>query len=197
MTENKAATFEVSLKRLEEIVQALEGDAVSLDRSVALFQEGRELARRCEALLRTAQATIDSAVAGTVAATPARAPKRSTTTSRSNTAKPERESSAESGRRSIRRRARDCFMPQRAAGNPSASRISLAPVQAIVAGPHLRFRTDLLSATSLRASEQRRCAQAQSLIGGASALQGSGSPVSRNVWLTASGWMRQSPPEPA
>jgi exodeoxyribonuclease VII small subunit len=68
MAENKAASFEASLKRLEEIVQALEGDAVSLDRSVELFQEGRELARRCEALLRTAQETIDSAVAGTAAA---------------------------------------------------------------------------------------------------------------------------------
>ena len=68
MAENKAATFEASLKRLEEIVQTLEGDAVSLDRSVELFQEGRELARRCEVLLRTAQQTIDSAVAGTAAA---------------------------------------------------------------------------------------------------------------------------------
>lgn len=68
MAENKAATFEASLKRLEEIVAALEGDAVSLDRSVELFQEGRALARRCEAMLRTAQETIDSAVAGAAAA---------------------------------------------------------------------------------------------------------------------------------
>jgi exodeoxyribonuclease VII small subunit len=65
MTDNKAATFEASLKRLEEIVHQLEGDAVSLDASVALFQEGRELARRCEGLLKTAQETIDAAVAGT------------------------------------------------------------------------------------------------------------------------------------
>jgi exodeoxyribonuclease VII small subunit len=64
MAENKAATFEASLKRLEDIVHQLESDAVSLDRSVELFQEGRELARRCEALLRTAQETIDAAVAG-------------------------------------------------------------------------------------------------------------------------------------
>jgi exodeoxyribonuclease VII small subunit len=64
MAENKAATFEASLKRLEDIVQQLESDAVSLDRSVELFQEGRELARRCEALLKTAQETIDAAVAG-------------------------------------------------------------------------------------------------------------------------------------
>jgi len=64
MAENKAATFEASLKRLEEIVHALEGDTVSLDQSVALFQEGRELARRCESLLKTAQEQIDAAVAG-------------------------------------------------------------------------------------------------------------------------------------
>jgi exodeoxyribonuclease VII small subunit len=64
MTENKAATFEASLKRLEDIVHQLESDAVSLDRSVELFQEGRGLARRCEDLLKTAQATIDAAVAG-------------------------------------------------------------------------------------------------------------------------------------
>jgi exodeoxyribonuclease VII small subunit len=65
MAEDKAATFEASLGRLEDIVHQLESDAVSLDRSVELFQEGRELARRCEALLKTAQETIDSAVAGT------------------------------------------------------------------------------------------------------------------------------------
>jgi exodeoxyribonuclease VII small subunit len=64
MADSKAATFESSLKRLEEIVHDLESDAVSLDRSVELFQEGRELARRCETLLRTAQETIDAAVAG-------------------------------------------------------------------------------------------------------------------------------------
>jgi exodeoxyribonuclease VII small subunit len=65
MADSKAATFEASLKRLEEIVHQLEGDAVSLDASVALFQEGRDLARRCESLLKTAQETIDAAVAGT------------------------------------------------------------------------------------------------------------------------------------
>jgi exodeoxyribonuclease VII small subunit len=73
MAENKAATFEASLKRLEEIVHQLEGDAVSLDRSVELFQEGRDLARRCESMLKTAQATIDAAVAGTAPAAPTKA----------------------------------------------------------------------------------------------------------------------------
>jgi exodeoxyribonuclease VII small subunit len=74
MAENKAATFEGALKRLEEIVHQLEGDAVSLDRSVELFQEGRELARRCETMLKTAQETIDAAVAGTAPAALSKAP---------------------------------------------------------------------------------------------------------------------------
>jgi exodeoxyribonuclease VII small subunit len=73
MAENKAATFEAALKRLEEIVHQLEGDAVSLDRSVELFQEGRDLARRCESMLKTAQETIDAAVAGTAPAAAAKA----------------------------------------------------------------------------------------------------------------------------
>jgi exodeoxyribonuclease VII small subunit len=68
MAENKAATFETSLKRLEAIVQQLEEETVSLDQSVALFQEGRELARRCETLLKTAQEQIDASVAGEPAA---------------------------------------------------------------------------------------------------------------------------------
>ncbi len=66
MAENKALTFESSLKRLEDIVHQLESDTVSLDQSVALFQEGRELARRCEGLLKTAQEQIDAAVSGAV-----------------------------------------------------------------------------------------------------------------------------------
>lgn len=64
MAEQKAATFEAALKRLEEIVHQLESDTVSLDQSVTLFQEGRELARRCEGLLKTAQETVDAAVTG-------------------------------------------------------------------------------------------------------------------------------------
>ncbi|MFN2459333.1 MAG: exodeoxyribonuclease VII small subunit [Candidatus Velthaea sp.] len=63
MAENKAATFEASLERLEQIVAKLESDRVSLDDSVALFKEGRDLARRCEAMLKTAQETIEAAAA--------------------------------------------------------------------------------------------------------------------------------------
>jgi exodeoxyribonuclease VII small subunit len=64
MAENKAATFETSLARLEEIVQKLEGDGVTLEDSVKLFEEGRKLARQCESMLKAAVSAIDSVVAG-------------------------------------------------------------------------------------------------------------------------------------
>ncbi|GAC1404794.1 MAG: hypothetical protein NVSMB64_08570 [Candidatus Velthaea sp.] len=64
MAENNAATFEASLERLEELVRKLESDQVSLDESVALFKEGRDLARRCEGMLTNAQETLDAVAAG-------------------------------------------------------------------------------------------------------------------------------------
>lgn len=64
MTQSKAGEFETSLQRLEEIVRALEGDQITLDESVKLFREGKELARRCEALLKAAQDSIEVAARG-------------------------------------------------------------------------------------------------------------------------------------
>jgi exodeoxyribonuclease VII small subunit len=68
MTEKKATGFEDSLERLEAIVKLLESDEVTLEQSVDLFKEGRELARRCEAMLASAQQSIETAVNGTGAA---------------------------------------------------------------------------------------------------------------------------------
>ncbi len=62
MAEKKSGEFERALERLEAIVKELEGGGVGLDESVRLFREGRELARACEGLLKTAQATVDDAV---------------------------------------------------------------------------------------------------------------------------------------
>jgi exodeoxyribonuclease VII small subunit len=56
-----AGEFEEALKRLEEIVTKLERENVSLDESVALFQEGRRLSLRCEQLLKSAQSAIETA----------------------------------------------------------------------------------------------------------------------------------------
>ena len=59
MAQSKAGEFEASLNRLEEIVKALEGDGITLDESVKLFREGKELARKCETLLKAAQDSIE------------------------------------------------------------------------------------------------------------------------------------------
>lgn len=68
MASSASGEFESALKRLEEIVQKLEGD-VSLDESVTLFKEGKGLAAKCERLLTDAQASIEAAARGD-AATP-------------------------------------------------------------------------------------------------------------------------------
>jgi exodeoxyribonuclease VII small subunit len=62
--EKKSGEFETALARLEAIVKQLEGEEVSLDVSVELFREGKDLARRCEALLKEAQGVIEAASNG-------------------------------------------------------------------------------------------------------------------------------------
>ena len=56
------STFESKLERIDAIVKELESGDTKLDRAVALFKEGKELARECEALLKTAQAQVDDAM---------------------------------------------------------------------------------------------------------------------------------------
>jgi exodeoxyribonuclease VII small subunit len=73
MAEQQSGEFEAALVKLEQIVKALEGNEVGLDKSVELFKQGRELAARCEKLLADAQAAIDKATTG-VAAEPERRP---------------------------------------------------------------------------------------------------------------------------
>ena len=53
------ATFEEDLKRLEQIVRAMERGEVALDESIKLFQEGTELARRCAKRLDEAQIQVN------------------------------------------------------------------------------------------------------------------------------------------
>ncbi|HMD02099.1 MAG TPA: exodeoxyribonuclease VII small subunit [Candidatus Baltobacteraceae bacterium] len=64
MATNAAGEFEKSLARLEQIVAQLENENPNLDESVALFREGRELAKKCETLLRAAQTSIEAAANG-------------------------------------------------------------------------------------------------------------------------------------
>jgi exodeoxyribonuclease VII small subunit len=58
-------TFEEKLDRIDAIVKELEGGKTDLDRAVALFKEGKTLARECEALLKNAQEQIDQAMGET------------------------------------------------------------------------------------------------------------------------------------
>ena len=45
---NKKIPFDDAMKRLEEIVSALEKNEIPLEESIALFDEGLRLAKQCE-----------------------------------------------------------------------------------------------------------------------------------------------------
>jgi exodeoxyribonuclease VII small subunit len=61
MPDRVPKTFEEKLDRIDAIVKELEAGA-DLDRAIALFKEGRILARECEVLLKSAQEQIDQAM---------------------------------------------------------------------------------------------------------------------------------------
>lgn len=66
-------TFEQALKRLEEIVEALETDDLDLDKSLQFFEEGVSLSRHCHQQLQAAEKRIDILLAradGTLEAAP-------------------------------------------------------------------------------------------------------------------------------
>ena len=54
----KNASFESNMQRLEQIVRAMERGDVPLEESLKLFQEGTELVRNCGKLLDEAQLQI-------------------------------------------------------------------------------------------------------------------------------------------
>lgn len=60
--ENK--TFEQNLRRLEEIVRAMERGDVALEESLRLFQEGTELVRSCGKLLDDAEQQVRLVLSG-------------------------------------------------------------------------------------------------------------------------------------
>lgn len=62
MNDRQPGEFEQKLARLEAIVKQLEGGDVALDDAVKLFQEGKALSAQCEALLKSAQQQIDTAM---------------------------------------------------------------------------------------------------------------------------------------
>ncbi|MBV8750246.1 MAG: exodeoxyribonuclease VII small subunit [Candidatus Eremiobacteraeota bacterium] len=60
MADDRSASFETSLTRLEQIVKTLETEEPDLERAIALYTEGKDLVGRCEALLKSAQAALDA-----------------------------------------------------------------------------------------------------------------------------------------
>jgi exodeoxyribonuclease VII small subunit len=60
MTPKKSTkrTFEDSIKRLEEIVEALERGDVPLDKALNLYEEGIQLSRECSQNLKAAELRI-------------------------------------------------------------------------------------------------------------------------------------------
>jgi exodeoxyribonuclease VII small subunit len=55
----KKLTFEKALAELEQIVQKLERGDVALEESVTIYERGEALKRRCEELLRQAEARVE------------------------------------------------------------------------------------------------------------------------------------------
>lgn len=53
-------SFEKSLNQLEDIINKLENDGVSLDESIALFEKGVKLSNECRKTLETAEQKIIS-----------------------------------------------------------------------------------------------------------------------------------------
>lgn len=56
MSENMK--FEDAVKRLGEVVRALENGDVPLDESIALFEEGMKLSKQCTELLEQAEQKV-------------------------------------------------------------------------------------------------------------------------------------------
>ncbi|HXQ09151.1 MAG TPA: exodeoxyribonuclease VII small subunit [Bradyrhizobium sp.] len=55
----KKLSFERAMEELEIIVTRLEGGKVPLEESVAIYERGESLKRRCEELLRQAEVRVE------------------------------------------------------------------------------------------------------------------------------------------
>lgn len=71
-TEEQALPFESALARLEELVDRLEGGALSLEEALATFEQGVSLSRRCAQELEQAERRLEVLVQS--GGGPARAP---------------------------------------------------------------------------------------------------------------------------
>lgn len=58
MNDETTLSFEDAFKRLEDIVARLEAGDLSLDESLALYEQGQQLARHCSQLLDAAELRV-------------------------------------------------------------------------------------------------------------------------------------------
>ncbi len=58
MSKTKKLSFEDALKRLEEISELLEGQEISLEESINLYEEGIKLAKECYKMLNEAELKV-------------------------------------------------------------------------------------------------------------------------------------------
>ncbi len=59
-TGSEQPSFEQLYARLEEVTERLDGGDLSLEQSVALYEEGMDLARRCQQLLGDVEQRIET-----------------------------------------------------------------------------------------------------------------------------------------
>ena len=65
MSKNKKEiNIEHSLQRLESIVSNMESGETSLEKSLALFEEGMNLINQCQSQLRKAEQRVENLIAG-------------------------------------------------------------------------------------------------------------------------------------
>lgn len=62
-TESEAPSFETAMKRLGEIVSALEGGELPLEESLRLFEEGVKLSRQAQGRLDSVERRIEELLA--------------------------------------------------------------------------------------------------------------------------------------
>ena len=57
-SQDEENSFEALLTRLQDTVAELEAGGIELERSIELYKQGMELAKRCEKLLSEAELTV-------------------------------------------------------------------------------------------------------------------------------------------
>ena len=60
MTNN---SFEAKMKRIEEITSLLNGDSLTLEESIQLYEEGTNLIRQCDEILTSSKLKIEKIMA--------------------------------------------------------------------------------------------------------------------------------------